>query len=178
MNTVIMTIIILTFGEILPKSISKADPDKIAMKFSGILYFLMKVLTPISFVFGGLQKLVTRKNKNDAPTVAEDELESIIDTMNEEGVIDNDEADIYKDKLEIKGEPNSVTKSYKHGRMIQEQYYDENGDVYLDIDYTDHGNPKFHPIVPHQHNWYRDENGKPRRKEYVKIKKRKNNSND
>lgn len=102
MNTVIMTIIILTFGEILPKSISKADPDKIAMKFSGILYFLMKVLTPISFVFGGLQKLVTRKNKNDAPTVTEDELESIIDTMNEEGVIDNDEADILQGAIDIK----------------------------------------------------------------------------
>ena len=102
MNTVIMTIIILIFGEILPKSISKADPDKIAMKFSGILYFLMKVLTPISFVFGGLQKLVTRKNKNDAPTVTEDELESIIDTMNEEGVIDNDEADILQGAIDIK----------------------------------------------------------------------------
>lgn len=83
-----------------------------------------------------------------------------------------------KDKLKIKGEPNSVMKNYKHGRMIQERYYDENGDVYLDIDYTDHGNPKFHPIVPHQHNWYRDENDKPRRKEYTKIKKRKNNNND
>ena len=102
MNTVIMTIIILTFGEILPKSISKADPDKIAMKFSGVLYFLMKVLTPISFVFGGLQKLVSRKNKNDAPTVTEDELESIIDTMNEEGVIDNDEADILQGAIDIK----------------------------------------------------------------------------
>ena len=102
MNTVIMTIIILTFGEILPKSISKADPDKIAMKFSGILYFLMKVLTPISFVFGGIQKLVTRKNKCDAPTVTEDELESIIDTMNEEGVIDNDEADILQGAIDIK----------------------------------------------------------------------------
>lgn len=83
-----------------------------------------------------------------------------------------------KNKLGIKGEPNSVTKNYKHGKMIKERYYDEKGDVYLDIDYTDHGNPKFHPIVPHQHNWYRDENGKPRRKEYTKIKKRKNNNND
>ena len=95
-----------------------------------------------------------------------------VDKINKIDTTDN------KDKLGIKSEPNSVTKNYKHGRMIQERYYDENGDVYLDIDYTDHGNPKFHPIVPHQHNWYRDENGKPRRKEYTKIKKRKNNSND
>lgn len=102
MNTVIMTIIILIFGEILPKSISKAYPDKVALKFSGFLYFLMKVLTPISFLFGLLQKVVTRKNKNDAPTVTEDELESIIDTMNEEGVIDNDEADILQGAIDIK----------------------------------------------------------------------------
>ena len=95
-----------------------------------------------------------------------------VDKINKIDTTDN------KDKLGIKGEPNSVTKNYKHGRMIQERHYDENGDVYLDIDYTDHGNPKFHPIVPHQHNWYRDENGKPRRKEYIKIKKRKNNNND
>lgn len=102
MNTVIMTIIILIFGEILPKSISKAYPDKVALKFSVFLYFLMKVLTPISFLFGLLQKVVTRKNKNDAPTVTEDELESIIDTMNEEGVIDNDEADILQGAIDIK----------------------------------------------------------------------------
>lgn len=95
-----------------------------------------------------------------------------VDKINKIDTTDN------KNKSGIKGEPNSVTKNYKHGRMIQERYYDEKGDVYLDIDYTDHGNPKFHPIVPHQHNWYRDENGKPRRKEYTKIKKRKNNNND
>ena len=102
LNTVIMTVIILTFGEILPKSISKANPDKVALRFSGFLYFLMKVLTPITFIFGGLQKLATRKQKDDTPTVTEDELESIIDTMNEEGVIDNDEADILQGAIDIK----------------------------------------------------------------------------
>lgn len=88
----------------------------------------------------------------------------------------NQEQSDNKDKLGIKSEPNSVTKNYKHGRMIQERYYDENGDVYLDIDYTDHNNPKYHPIVPHQHNWYRNEEGKLKRRKYEKIKKRGNNS--
>lgn len=93
-----------------------------------------------------------------------------VDKINKIDTTDN------KDKLGIKGEPNSVTKNYKHGRMIQERYYDEKGDVYLDIDYTDHGNPKFHPIVPHQHNWYRNEEGKLKRRKYEKIKKRGNNN--
>lgn len=102
LNTIIMTIIILTFGEILPKSISKANPDKFAMQFSGFLYFLMKLLTPITIVFGGLQRLATRKQKNDTPTVTEDELESIIDQMNEEGVIDRSEANILQGAIDIK----------------------------------------------------------------------------
>lgn len=93
-----------------------------------------------------------------------------VDKINKIDTTDN------KNKLGIKSEPNSVTKNYKHGRMIQERYYDENGDVYLDIDYTDHNNPKYHPIVPHQHNWYRNEEGKLKRRKYEKIKKRGNNS--
>lgn len=102
LNTVIMTVFILIFGEILPKSISKANPDKFAMQFSGFLYFLIKVLTPITFVFGGLQKLVTKKQQNDEPTVTQDELESIIDQMSEEGVIDSNEADILQGAIDIK----------------------------------------------------------------------------
>lgn len=102
LNTVIMTIIILIFGEILPKSISKSNPDKFAMQFSGFLFFLMKFFTPITFVFSGLQKLATKKQQNDEPTVTEDELESIIDTMSEEGVIDSSEADIIQGAIDIK----------------------------------------------------------------------------
>lgn len=102
LNTVVMTIVILICGEIMPKSMAKSNPDKYALAFSGFLFFLMKVLTPLTFFFGGLQKLVSRKNKNDEPTVTEDELESIIDTMNEEGVIDSGEADILQGALDLK----------------------------------------------------------------------------
>ena len=36
---------------------------------------------------------------------------------------------------------------------IQERYYDENGEAKMDVDYTNHGNPKRHPKVPHRHRW-------------------------
>ena len=49
------------------------------------------------------------------------------------------------------GEPNSVIQNYRKGKLCSERYYDSNGEPYLDIDYTDHGNPKQHPIVPHEH---------------------------
>lgn len=104
LNTVIMTLIILTFGEILPKTIAKTDPQKFALRTSGIMYILLKVLTPISWIFIKMQSVATKKSKNqidDEPTVTEGELESIIDTMEEEGVIDHDNADIMQGVLDL-----------------------------------------------------------------------------
>jgi len=102
LNTVVMTIIILIFGEILPKSLAKNNPEGYALKISGFLFFLMKVLTPITFLFGLMQKAANKKSKLELnPTVTEDELESIIDTMTEEGVIDSKEADILQGALDL-----------------------------------------------------------------------------
>lgn len=104
LNTVIMTIIILIFGEIMPKTLAKVDPQKFALRTSGIMYTLMKLFTPVSFVFQCMQNIITKKTKNasiEEPTVTEGELESIIDTMEEEGVIDHDNANIMQGVLEL-----------------------------------------------------------------------------
>ena len=104
LNTVIMTLIILVFGEILPKSMAKVEPMSFALKTSGIMFVIIKVLTPISWVFLKLQVLATKKAKETGtgtPTVTEGELESIIDTMEEEGVIDKDNAEIMQSVLDL-----------------------------------------------------------------------------
>ena len=102
LNTVIMTIIILIFGEILPKSLAKANPEKMALRYSGVLYFIMKILTPITFFFGLMQKAALKKVKvTDEPTVTEDELESIIDTMEEEGVLDSNNVNLLQGVLDM-----------------------------------------------------------------------------
>lgn len=49
-----------------------------------------------------------------------------------------------------------------NGKVLQRRYYDKDGNADLDIDYTDHGNPKAHPKVPHRHDW----NGKVRSSGY------------
>ena len=56
-----------------------------------------------------------------------------------------------KHQLSLTGNKNSVVKSYKDNRLVRERYYDEDGRAYLDIDYTNHGNAKTHPYVPHEH---------------------------
>lgn len=50
------------------------------------------------------------------------------------------------------GNSNSVVQNYRNGSLLTERYFDEKGLPYLDIDYSNHGNPKMHPIVPHEHN--------------------------
>lgn len=59
--------------------------------------------------------------------------------------------------------PNSVIKNYKEGKLNSERYYGEDGRAYLDIDYTNHGNPSTHPHVPHEHSISFDEHGKMHR---------------
>ena len=104
LNTVVMTIIILITGEILPKAYAKAHPETVAIKFSGFMYVFMKLSYPLVIAFYGLQKLFTKKTaKNETNvTVTEDELEDIIDTMEEEGVLENNESDIIQGVLKIK----------------------------------------------------------------------------
>ena len=71
--------------------------------------------------------------------------------------------------ISMNGEANSVTQSYVDGKLTQERYYDSDGNAYLDIDYSDHGNSKTHPTVPHQHHitW---KDGKPHRGKDEEVK--------
>lgn len=100
-NTFLMTIIVLIFGEIMPKSYAKEKPEQIALKFSGALYLIQKILWPLSWIFYSLRKLFLSKSKNNTPQVTEEELESIIDTMEDEGVIDDDNAELMQNALNI-----------------------------------------------------------------------------
>ena len=102
LNTVVMTIILLICGEITPKALAKQDPEKLALKFAGILFVIIKVLTPLTFLFNKYQKALLKKSQQKAkPQVTEEELESIIDTMEEEGVIDKKDADIIQGVLDL-----------------------------------------------------------------------------
>lgn len=95
LNTVVMTIVILIFGEILPKAATKVNPEGTALKLAPILYVTMKVIYVFCIPFNALQKVFTKKvKKNNAPTITEDELENIVETMEDEGVIDEQNAEM------------------------------------------------------------------------------------
>lgn len=65
--------------------------------------------------------------------------------------------------IPYKGIPNSVFDNYKDGVLQRRRYYGNDGRPRLDIDMTNHGNSKEHPVVPHYHNWYFDEKGNLKR---------------
>lgn len=102
-NTFIMTVIVLIFGEIIPKSFGKDNPEKVALKHAGVMFFLIKLLYPLSWIFLQINRIVkiSDNNRTNNPYVTEEELESIIDVMENEGVIDEDNADLIQSALNL-----------------------------------------------------------------------------
>ena len=98
------TVIVFLFGEMIPKTLAGDRTDTLALKLAPSLRFLMKVLTPLSALFTAISSLISRLcKKEDLPTITEDELIDIIDTIEEEGVIDEDQSDLLKSAMEFSG---------------------------------------------------------------------------
>lgn len=102
-STGALTLIILTFGEIIPKCLAKEHAESISMATAGILRVLMTVLSPFVFCFMKLkQAALALVNKNDkTPSVTEDELKYIIDSIEEEGVLEQQERELVKSALDF-----------------------------------------------------------------------------
>lgn len=99
-TTVVTTVVIFLAGEMLPKSYARTHSDELIMRMSGSLSFLVTILTPVVFLFGSLSKLVQKIAKTtDEPTVTEEELTGIIETVEEEGVIDEEQGDLLQSAL-------------------------------------------------------------------------------
>ena len=97
------TFLVLTFGEIIPKCIGKESSETIALYTAGILRVFMFVLYPIALFFIGLKSIVIKmlRIKNDAPSVTEDELKYIINSIEEEGVLEQQEKELVQSALDF-----------------------------------------------------------------------------
>ena len=97
--TVVMTVLVLVFGEITPKSFAKNHAEQCALMFAEPLSAFMIVLKPVVMVFKVIQKLF--KPKTEQPSVTEDELKYIIDEIEEQGVLEEQESDLVRSALEF-----------------------------------------------------------------------------
>lgn len=101
-STAVMTVLVLIFGEILPKTYAKVNAERLSLTIAGMLGFIIKIFTPLSSLFMLLQNTVTRISKgSDSPSVTEDELKYIINEIEEEGVLEEQESDLVKSALEF-----------------------------------------------------------------------------
>lgn len=100
--TTVMTILILIFGEITPKIIAKKNSDTFSVTVSLPLKIVMTILKPVNVVVMGILHFFEKLwGKTEGPSMTEEELASIIEIIEDEGVIDEDQSELLQSALEF-----------------------------------------------------------------------------
>ena len=103
-STIVLTIVVLVCGEVIPKNFAIENNEQICIAFAGVLRFFMIIFTPVTFLLlkltDGVKKL-SSKNKEKSPTVTEDELKYIVESIEEEGVLEEQESELVQSALEF-----------------------------------------------------------------------------
>lgn len=96
--TAIMTILVLIFGEITPKSIAKQRSEGVSLKVSGIVNIIVKTLRPFvavfTFISSTVLKLFGADLNKDQPFITQEELKTMVDVGEEEGVLEEEEKEM------------------------------------------------------------------------------------
>ena len=101
-STVALTVIILIFGEITPKSLAKEMPERCAMFAYPLLKLLMVVLTPMNFLFTQWKRLLGRVFRSGGDDgITEEELVGMVDQAETEGGLDEHESDLIRNAIEF-----------------------------------------------------------------------------
>ncbi|MBR3715115.1 MAG: HlyC/CorC family transporter [Clostridia bacterium] len=101
--SVLSTVIIFLFSEMIPKSFANDRSESVSLFFQGSLRLLMKILKPFSAFFGLISDFASKvfSKKEIEPSITKDELTEIIETAEEEGIVDEEQSDMLKSALEF-----------------------------------------------------------------------------
>lgn len=101
-STVVMTVLVLIFGEISPKSMAKEAPETFSMFSAPIIKFFMIILAPVNFIFSLWKKLLSKIIKVDEDRkMTQDELMVLVDEVTQDGGIDEDEGKLLRSAIEF-----------------------------------------------------------------------------
>ncbi len=101
-STIIMTIVVLIFGEVAPKTMAKAQPEKYAMAVYGVIRFLSFIFKPITLIINGIANLCAKIFKSeDSEEFRSEEFITMVEEAQEEGDMDEDEADLITNAIEF-----------------------------------------------------------------------------
>lgn len=102
--TLVMTLLVLLFGEIIPKVLAKQMAEYFCLIVSIPIYFLATVLKPVTWMIMGIVKLSSKLWESsiaDSDAVSEDDFENIIDIVEDEGVLDEEQCDLLQNALDF-----------------------------------------------------------------------------
>ena len=92
-STVVITVLVLVFCEVLPKSYAKKNAERLALAFAAPLSVLVTIFKPFVYILNKLSSVIS-KGGEEAPSVTEDELKFMIDEIEEQGVIEEQESEL------------------------------------------------------------------------------------
>ena len=102
LSTIVMTVLVLIFGEISPKSLAKEAPEKFAMFSAPFLSFFIIIMAPLNFIFACWKKLLSKVFKISADkSITEEELITIVEEAQQEGGIDSQEGELIRSAIEF-----------------------------------------------------------------------------
>lgn len=102
LSTAVMTVVVLMFGEIAPKSIAKEHPERLAFAFYPVLSLIIRLLTPIIYLTTLWQRLIYRIFKpSDERGITEEDLITIVEEAESDGEIDAHESELIRSAIEF-----------------------------------------------------------------------------
>ena len=101
-STVVLTVVVLLFGEITPKYLASVYPEKFCFLFYPLMQFFYWILLPLCKVFDGFKWLLAKifKIKKDE-SITDEELMSLVDEAEESGTLKEDESELLRSALEF-----------------------------------------------------------------------------
>ena len=94
-STIVMTLLVLTFGEITPKSMAKEMPETLAMGFAPVLSALVTIFTPLNALFGAWKKFLAKRfDTGEKDTITEGELVTMVSEAEKDGELTNRESEL------------------------------------------------------------------------------------
>ena len=103
-SPIILTIVVLIFGEVTPKNIATANPERLSLKVAKPIRFFNIILTPLSFILGLITNSIGKlfiSDSRDNDRVTEEDLKTIVDVSEEQGVINNEESEMINNVFEF-----------------------------------------------------------------------------
>ena len=102
LSTAVITVVVLIFGEITPKSLAKEMPERFAMLVTPVIRLLMALLKPVNWLFSQWKLLLHKLFKfEEEPAVTSDELLTIVEEAEQEGGMDAEESELLKSAIEF-----------------------------------------------------------------------------